>query len=101
MLQFMFLIFFVIDGAYQFWYNYTLLIPAFITGLLGGAVYVNAFTLISKEVDTKWKEFSLSAASVGDTSGIIFANIVGLFIQSCLYEMHHIKDTGLTLTCPW
>ena len=29
-------------------YDNTLLVPCFFTGLLGGAVYVNAFTLLSR-----------------------------------------------------
>ena len=50
-------------------------------GLLGGAVYVNAFTLISKSIDPRYKEFSLAAASLGDSLGIAFADVVGILIQ--------------------
>ena len=51
------------------------------TGLLGGAVYVNAFTLISRDVDPWRREFSLGAASLGDSLGIAFADIAGILIQ--------------------
>ena len=51
------------------------------TGLLGGAVYVNAFTLISRHVDPLRREFSLAAASLGDSLGIAFADIAGILIQ--------------------
>lgn len=50
-------------------------------GLLGGAVYVNAFTLISHQVDPALKEFSLAAASLGDSLGIACADIAGILIQ--------------------
>lgn len=46
--------------------------PCFCTGLLGGLVYVNAFTLISREVEAQFKEFSLGAASVAGISGGCF-----------------------------
>jgi len=52
-------------------------------GLLGGAVYVNAFTLISKDVDPKYREFSLAAASLGDSLGIAMADATGILIQVC------------------
>ena len=59
------------------------------TGLLGGAVYVNAFTLISRHVDPLRREFSLAAASLGDSLGIAFADIAGILIQvhilRCMY----------------
>lgn len=50
-------------------------------GLLGGGVYVNAFTLISKSIDPRYREFSLGAASLGDSLGIAFADVVGILIQ--------------------
>ena len=44
-------------------------------------MYVNAFTLISKDIDPKYKEFSLAAASLGDSLGIAFADVAGILIQ--------------------
>ncbi len=55
------------------------------TGLLGGAVYVNAFTLISRHVDPLMREFSLAAASLGDSLGIVFADVAGVLIQVSAY----------------
>lgn len=52
-----------------------------LAGLLGGAVYVNAFTLISKNIDPRYREFSLAAASLGDSLGIAFADVFGILIQ--------------------
>jgi hypothetical protein len=44
-------------------------------------VYVNAFTLISKDVDPRYREFSLAAASLGDSLGIAMADATGILIQ--------------------
>ena len=56
-------------------------------GLLGGAVYVNAFTLISRHVDPLMREFSLAAASLGDSLGIAFADVAGVLIQVSAYSL--------------
>lgn len=66
-------------------------------GLLGGAVYVNAFTLISRQVDPLRREFSLAAASLGDSLGIAFADIAGILIQGCLYKVNTIP--GASFSC--
>ena len=50
-------------------------------GLLGGAVYVNAFTLLSKDVPPALREFSLAAASLADSVGIALADIAGILVQ--------------------
>ena len=54
-----------------------LLAPALVVGLLGGGVYVGAFTLIATEQPAAYVELALSSASVADTFGIITANILG------------------------
>lgn len=43
-------------------------------GLLGGAVYVGAFSLIGAEVEPSLREFALGAASVADSVGIAVAD---------------------------
>ena len=76
----------------MFWYDWTLLLPSFIVGLIGGAVYVGAFALIAEDVEEDKREFSLSAASIADSIGILFSNICGVWIQKGLYEYHGISD---------
>ena len=44
---------------------------------------MNAFTLISRHVDPVLREFSLAAASLGDSLGIVFADVAGILIQVC------------------
>eukprot|EP00586_Coscinodiscus_wailesii_P010284 CAMPEP_0172499210 /NCGR_PEP_ID=MMETSP1066-20121228/123831_1 /TAXON_ID=671091 /ORGANISM="Coscinodiscus wailesii, Strain CCMP2513" /LENGTH=47 /DNA_ID= /DNA_START= /DNA_END= /DNA_ORIENTATION= len=46
---------------------------SFFAGLLGGGVYVNAFTRISADMADDKKEFALSASSVADSFGIMLA----------------------------
>ena len=53
-------------------------------GLLGGAVYVNAFTLLSQEIEPEYREFSLGAASLADSLGIALADAAGILIQVCI-----------------
>ncbi len=87
-LQWAFLVFFWVNAAAQFWYDWSLLLPCFATGLLGGAVYVGAFALIADQRRGRLREFSLSAASVADSVGIVCADLLGILIQRQLYALH-------------
>ena len=91
------LVFFVLVAKYHFLYGNGLVAVAFYVGLLGGAVYVNAYTLISKRVEPAFVEFSLSAASVADTFGILLSVITGLYIQCAMYKSNGIE--GAVVTC--
>ncbi|XP_023204671.1 battenin [Xiphophorus maculatus] len=42
-------------------------------GLLGGAAYVNTFHFISKETESRYREFAMATSSVGDSLGIAVA----------------------------
>lgn len=88
------LLFFVADAATHFWYNNGLLVVCFGTGLLGGAVYVNAFTLIAKEVAPGMVEFSLGAACVADSLGIALADAAAVLLQGCLYRVNGLQGAG-------
>ena len=76
----------------MFWYDWSLIAPAFCVGLVGGAVYVGAFALIAEEVAPELKEFSMSVAIIADSIGILAANYCGVWIEKSLYAFHHIKD---------
>mmetsp|Transcript_10507 Transcript_10507/g.17707 ORF Transcript_10507/g.17707 Transcript_10507/m.17707 type:complete len:117 (-) Transcript_10507:112-462(-) len=79
-------------------YNNLLLIPAFYVGLLGGAVYVHSFTRICSDLPLPYREFALSATSVGEGFGIVVADVIGLFLQACLYQIHGLE--GAVVSCP-
>ncbi|ETP54705.1 hypothetical protein F442_00654 [Phytophthora nicotianae P10297] len=98
-LQVLLLGFFTFVAATHFWYNWGLLSLCFVAGLLGGGVYVNAFTLLSKEIPTSHVELALSAVSVGDTVGVMLADCAGLFLQGCLYSINHLPGATINVSC--
>ncbi|CAJ1953494.1 unnamed protein product [Cylindrotheca closterium] len=76
----------------------TLYFGAFYAGLLGGACYINAYTRICKDIALEYQEFALSSTSVGESLGIVVADILGLFIQACLYRTNGLD--GAIVQCP-
>lgn len=93
-LQALLLVFFALDALTHFWWNWGLLVLCFVVGLLGGGVYVNAFTLLSREVPPALREFSLAAASVADSAGIALADVAGILIQGCLFRRQHLQGAA-------
>ena len=89
------LLFFMAVGAWQVAYGRGLMLLCVLVGLLGGAVYVNAFTLVSRHVQQGMVEMSLSAASVADTSGIMLSAL-GVQIQRVLYAANGIHEDPST-----
>lgn len=57
-------------------------------GLLGGALYVNAFRLIRAKSAPNMREFFLSVASVADTTGIVLASFVSLALEKAINQHH-------------
>ena len=92
-------LFFWTVAANQVFYNWGLLLGCFYSGLLGGAVYVHGFTRICKDLPKEHTEFALSTTSVAECFGILAADICGLFLQSCLYEIHGLS--GAAVPCPF
>lgn len=91
-LQCLFLAFFWANAASQWWNDWGLVAPCFLTGLLGGAVYVGAFSLIAEDIPKgSHRNFALTAASVADSIGIVCADLLGIAIQQQLYAVHGIQ----------
>lgn len=92
--------FFAVVAAHHLWYSYAQLLPiCFYVGLLGGAVYVHGYMRICADFKTvDRREFALAATSVAESLGIVFADVMGLFIQSCLYRTNNIQ--GAVVSCP-
>lgn len=86
------LLFFLLDAYYLWWNDWSILIVCFVVGLLGGAVYVNGFSLISEKVKEELREFSLSAASIADSCGIVASTLISIAIQKSIYDYHDISD---------
>eukprot|EP00039_Didymoeca_costata_P028204 m.20328 g.20328 ORF g.20328 m.20328 type:complete len:488 (+) comp6807_c0_seq1:136-1599(+) len=93
------LVFFCLDSIFHFWWDWSLLSVCIVTGLIGGAVYVNAFTLISKTVEPHRVELALTSASVGDSLGILMSNISSIFIQGCLFRWNNLSGARYSCTC--
>ncbi|GAX15682.1 hypothetical protein FisN_3Hh156 [Fistulifera solaris] len=69
------------------------------TGILGGAVYVHGYKRILVDFQgTSLTEMALATTSVAEGIGILMADILGLFLQGCLYQVHHL-DNAL-VHCP-
>ena len=82
------------NAIWMWLYNYTLMIPCFLVGLIGGSIYVGMFSLLSEleGESPATREFNLTATSLGDSIGIILSNIAGIFIQKSIYAYHGIHD---------
>lgn len=94
------LAFFISVAATRWWYNWALLVPCFVCGLLGGAVYVNAFTLLARNEPPSTRELSLGAASVADSIGIALADITGVLLQGCLFRINGIPGAAFKCGAP-
>jgi battenin len=71
---------------------YAVLVFVLWVGLLGGACYVNTYRLIRVEVAPELQEFSLGAASISDTLGILVAAGVSIALESALDK--HGREPG-------
>jgi battenin len=91
-LQVLILLLFLLDAYYLWWDSWSILTVCFVVGLLGGAVYVNGFSLISENVPEDVREFSLSTASIADSCGIISSTLISIAIQQSIYNYHDIND---------
>jgi battenin len=67
--------------------NIWILFPIIVwEGLIGGSIYVNAFYLISSEIDDAYKEFCLSSVSFWYACGILGSAFAGLALQPWLID---------------
>ncbi len=74
------------------------MLPCFFAGLLGGSVYVQGFSRINLDMPMELKEFAIASAVVAANFGILVADILSLFLQSCIYDKHGIE--GAVVDCP-
>ncbi|KAK2593459.1 battenin CLN3 protein [Conoideocrella luteorostrata] len=73
---------------------YIIFVIIFWEGLLGGAVYVNCFAEIMENIPEDEREFSLSATTVSDSTGICIAAFVSILLEPrlCAYQVAHGRD---------
>lgn len=75
-------------------YSWSLLLLCLCAGLLGGAVYVQGFSLLSRDTPPEKRELALVTASIADTLGIMASDVMGLVIQVCCIR-------ACVLVCGW
>ena len=97
-LQVINLYFFWFDSIHQFWYNYYLLLPCLFAGLLGGGVYVQGYSRVNKDLPMEQREFAIASVGLADSLGIFLADILSLYIQSCIYQQNNLQ--GAVVDCP-
>ena len=86
------LVCFTLDAHFQWWYDESLLVACGFVGLVGGAVYVNGFRLVSEGTPPELRELAAAGAAVSSDIGTNFGEGVGHFIQKILYAKYGIKD---------
>ena len=74
------------DAATQAVTGYMLSLPALGVGLIGGALYVQTFLAIDREVPPDQREAALATCTCGDTAGVLAGEFAGLVMQACLFE---------------
>jgi len=98
-LQVVNLYFFWMNSIHHFWYNYGLLLLCFFAGLLGGGVYVQGYSRVNADMPLELKEFAIASVAIADSLGILVADILSLYIQSCIYKQNHLD--GAVVDCPY
>ncbi len=88
---------FVSDAATQIWVGYTLGAPALLVGLIGGALYVQTFLAVDRELPAEKREAALATCTCGDTAGVLAGEFTGLLMQWCLFERLSLPASG---QCP-
>lgn len=97
-LQTLNLVLFYLNATFHTLQNNYLFVGCFYAGLLGGAVYVQGYSRISRDLPVSIREFALASASVADSFGIILGDTTGLLLQACLYRANQIE--GAVAICP-
>lgn len=92
LLQCALLAFFLAVASLRFWYDRGLLALAFVAGLFGGAVYVNAFRLIQESAEERLRELSTAAGSLFSDLGTLVGEVAATVIQPQLYRANGIHD---------
>lgn len=70
----------------QFWGGWTLLIPAFVVGLWGGAGYVLTYVHIAENVSPDMIEFSVATTTVAENLGLTVSAFTGMYMQGCMWK---------------
>ena len=95
--QFFLLVFFAWNAASHFWYDPSIYVLCFVVGLFGGAVYVFGFRTIAANADPKYRELAMTIGAFACDSGVLLSNVMGLFLQGCLYDYNDIQGATVPM----
>lgn len=80
-------IFLTLASWYRFLHSvWVVLLLIFIVGLMAGSLYLNTFLTAAGSDDVKGKAFSRAFLSVGPSTGVLVAGLVGLVLEPTLRE---------------
>lgn len=61
-------------------------------------IQVQGFSRVNADMPVELKEFAVASIGVADSLGILVADVLSLFIQSCIYKENNIE--GAVVDCP-
>jgi len=70
----------------QFWTGFTLLIPSFVVGLLGGASYALTYVHISLNYPEEEREFSVATVTVAENFGLTLSSLTSIPAQAAVWR---------------
>ena len=92
-------IFLTLASWYRFLHSvWVVLLLIFIVGLLAGSLYLNTFLMAPGTDDVQGKAFSRAFLSVGPSTGVLLAGLVGLVLEPTLRE-HCLHSTEFSEFC--
>lgn len=98
-LNLMFFVFVAAFSSSRLYQPLVLYSASFGTGLLGGTVYVQGYRRIIADIDDmQYREFALSSTCMAEATGVLVADVLSFYIQSCLYEVNSLP--GAYVSCP-
>lgn len=92
-------IFLTLTSWYRFLHSvWIVLLLIFNMGLLAGSLYLNTFLVVTGGDDVQGKAFSRAFLSLGPSTGVLMAGLVGLVLEPTLRE-HCLQSTELREFC--
>ena len=86
---------FTANALDRWWYDYGLLAPCVVVGLLGGAVYVHGFKLLALSVHPARRELAMASACVAADLGLMAGSGLAVVLQACIYQAHDLGETTI------
>ena len=89
------LVAFAADALARVWYDFSLLGPCVVVGLLGGAVYVHGFKLVALATPPARRELAMTGACIAADLGLMAGSAAAVVLQACIYQAHGLDDATI------